>query len=179
MWNNSYRTPTERWQKTSDFPKGKKLLTNQGRAKEKQRQKNRGGTCTARRELWKRKSFHTLGSSFTGGDQGWVGGKLWSHGGERSNRGEEGKVERFPQRGSVLTSTHQPERRREGAGSWGSGFRGQVPGIELGLAVWSQPEGGWCTTASQEGVQEKVWTCLRGKRPLFRGVRGEGIQSAA
>ena len=25
MWNNSYRTPTERWQKTSDFPKGKKL----------------------------------------------------------------------------------------------------------------------------------------------------------
>ena len=24
MWNNSYRTPTERWQKTSDLPKGKK-----------------------------------------------------------------------------------------------------------------------------------------------------------
>ena len=24
MWNNSYKTPTERWQKTSDFPKGKK-----------------------------------------------------------------------------------------------------------------------------------------------------------
>ena len=29
MWNNSYRTPTERWQKTSDFPKGKKLPTYQ------------------------------------------------------------------------------------------------------------------------------------------------------
>ena len=27
MWNNSYRTPTECWQKTSDFPKGKKLPT--------------------------------------------------------------------------------------------------------------------------------------------------------
>ena len=27
MWNNSYRTPTKRWQKTSDFPKGKKLPT--------------------------------------------------------------------------------------------------------------------------------------------------------
>ena len=26
-WNNSYRTPTEHWQKTSDFPKGKKLPT--------------------------------------------------------------------------------------------------------------------------------------------------------
>ena len=42
----------------------------------------------------------------------WVaeGGKLWSHGGERSNRGVEGKAERFPHRGSVPTSTHQPER---------------------------------------------------------------------
>ena len=38
------------------------------------------------------------------------GGKLRSHGGERSNRSEEGKAERFPHRGSVLTSTHQPER---------------------------------------------------------------------
>ena len=34
MWNNSYRTPTECWQKTSDFPKGKKLPTYQGKAKE-------------------------------------------------------------------------------------------------------------------------------------------------
>ena len=38
------------------------------------------------------------------------GWKLRSHGGERSNRGAEGKAERFPHRGSVLTSTHQPER---------------------------------------------------------------------
>ena len=35
MWNNSYRTPTERWQKTSDFSKGKKLPTYLGRVKEK------------------------------------------------------------------------------------------------------------------------------------------------
>ena len=38
------------------------------------------------------------------------GGKLWSHGGESSNRGAEDKAERFPHRGSVPTSTHQPER---------------------------------------------------------------------
>ena len=38
-------------------------------------------------------------------------GKLRSHGGEQSNRGAEGKVERFPHRGSVLTRTHQLERR--------------------------------------------------------------------
>ena len=37
-------------------------------------------------------------------------GKLWSHGGERSHRGAEGKAERFPHRGSVPTCTHQPER---------------------------------------------------------------------
>ena len=38
----------------------------------------------------------------------WV--KLQSHGKEHSNRGAEGKVERFPHRGLVPTSTHQPER---------------------------------------------------------------------
>ena len=37
-------------------------------------------------------------------------GKLQSHGGEHSNRGVEGKAERFPHRGSVPSSTHQPER---------------------------------------------------------------------
>ena len=43
----------------------------------------------------------------TGGGQG---AKLRSHGGERSNRGAEGKVERFPHRGLVPTSTHQSEK---------------------------------------------------------------------
>ena len=38
------------------------------------------------------------------------GGKLQSHGGECSNRGAEGKAERFPHRGSVPTSAHQPKR---------------------------------------------------------------------
>ena len=37
MWNNSYRTATERWQKTSDFPKGKKLLMYLGRQKKKEK----------------------------------------------------------------------------------------------------------------------------------------------
>ena len=38
-----------------------------------------------------------------------AGGKLQSHRGEHSNRGAEGKAERFPHRGSLPTSTHQPE----------------------------------------------------------------------
>ena len=54
MWNNSYRTPTERWQKTSDLPKGKKLPTYLGRAKEKRKNRDKrigmgpapvGGSC--------------------------------------------------------------------------------------------------------------------------------------
>ena len=38
------------------------------------------------------------------------GRKLRSHGGESSNRGAEGRVDRFPHRGSVPTCTHQPDR---------------------------------------------------------------------
>ena len=54
MWNNSYSTPTECWQKTSDFPKGKKPLMNLGRAKEKRKDRDKiigmgaaplGGSC--------------------------------------------------------------------------------------------------------------------------------------
>ena len=54
MWNNSKRTPTECWQKTSDFPKGKKLPTYKGRAKEERKNRDKrigmgpellGGSC--------------------------------------------------------------------------------------------------------------------------------------
>ena len=41
---------------------------------------------------------------------GVAGGKLQSHGGEHSNKGVEGKVERFPHKGSLLINTHQSER---------------------------------------------------------------------
>ena len=125
MWNNSYRTPTERWQKTSDLPKGKKLPTYLGRAKEKRKNRDkRIGTEPA-----------PLGGSREGGKvsthweapswaetAGGGGGKLQSHGGERSHRGAEGTVERFPHRGSALSSTHQPERLVcSPAGSGGAG----------------------------------------------------------
>ena len=56
------------------------------------------------------------------------GGKLWSHGGERSHRGVEGKAERFPHRGSVPTSTHQPERLVCSAAGAGGGWE-----LRLGL----------------------------------------------
>ena len=53
MWNNSYRT-TECWQKTSDFPKGKKIPMYLGKAKEKRKNRDKrigmgpaplGGSC--------------------------------------------------------------------------------------------------------------------------------------
>ena len=53
-WNCSYRTPTERWQKTSDLPKSKKHPKYLGRAKEKRNNRDKrkgtrpapvGGSC--------------------------------------------------------------------------------------------------------------------------------------
>ena len=57
-----------------------------------------------------------------------VGGKLRSRGGERSHRGAEGKAERFPHRGSVLTSTHQPEKLVRSPTEMGGGWE-----LRLGL----------------------------------------------
>ena len=77
-WNCSYRPPTERWQKTSDLLKGKKLPTYLGRAKEKRNNRDKrigtgpapvGGSCEGG------KGFHTLGSPFTGGDCKWQRGE--------------------------------------------------------------------------------------------------------
>ena len=54
-----------------------------------------------------------------GRDCGWRRGELRSHGGERSNRGAEGKAERFPHEGSVPTSTERLVCSHAGmGGSW-------------------------------------------------------------
>ena len=112
-YNCSYRTPTERWQKTSDLPKGKKLPTYLGREKEKRKTRDKrigagpapvGGRCEGGKVSTHEET--PLRAETVGGR----GGELWSHGGESSNRGAEGKAERFLHRGSVPTSTHQPER---------------------------------------------------------------------
>ena len=58
----------------------------------------------------KEERFPHTRSPFAGGDCRWQRGKHQSHGGECSNRGAEGKMERFLHRVLVLTSTHQPER---------------------------------------------------------------------
>ena len=56
-------------------------------------------------------------------------GKLWSHGRDHSNRGAESKVERFPHRGLVPTSTHKPKRLVCSPAGTGGGW-------ELRLELW-------------------------------------------
>ena len=62
--------------------------------------------------------------------QGVRGGKIRSHGGECSNRGVEGKAERFLHRGLLSTSTNQPE-------TFVSSPTGASGGWELRLRLWS------------------------------------------
>ena len=142
MWNKPYRTPTERWQKTSDLPEGKKLPTYLGRAKEKRNNRDkRIGTGRVPLGGMKEEKLPHTRKPLQWQKQETGGGKLWSHGEERSHRGAEGKAERFPHRGSVPTSIHQPETLvcsptgGVGAGSRGSGFGGRIAGRGLGLAA--------------------------------------------
>ena len=71
-----------------------------------------------------RKPLHWWRRGVGGGE-----GKLRSHRGEHSNRGAEGKVERFPHRGSVPTNTYQHERLVCSPARAGGGW-------ELGLRLW-------------------------------------------
>ena len=57
------------------------------------------------------------------------GGEALESQGKRSNRGAEGKVERFPHGGSLPTSTHQPERLVCSPAGAGRGW-------ELRLGLW-------------------------------------------
>ena len=75
-WNNSYRTPTECWQKTSDLPKGKekgkKLLTYLGRAKEKRNNRDKRigtGPATLGRSCEEEKCPHTRKPTAGGGGE--------------------------------------------------------------------------------------------------------------
>ena len=81
--------------------------------------------------------------------RGLAGGKLQSHGGECNNRGTEGKAERFPHRGLVPTSTHQPERLVCSPARMGWGLGVEAPASE----VRSQGEDwGWLREHSLKGA---------------------------
>ena len=178
MWNNSYRTPTEHWKKTSDFPKGKKLPTYLGRTKEKRKNRDKrigmelapqGGSCEGG-------SFHTLGSPFTGGDGGLRGeaSEPWRRAQQQGCRGQSGEIPK--QR--ITANWHSPAWEaclltpQEG---WGLGA--EAPASEV------RPQGedwGWLREHSLRGatapqLDEKE----SGKKSgtALKGAWGEGIQS--
>ena len=112
MRNNSYRTPTEHWQKISHFRKGKKLPIYVGRAKEKTKNRDKrigmgpapvGESCEGGKVSthWEAPSLVEMG----GGGGGSLGATE-----ESAATGVQKAKQRDSCRGSVLTSTHQPER---------------------------------------------------------------------
>ena len=89
------------------------------------------------------------------------GGKLQSHGGERSNRGAEGKAERFPHRGLVSTSTHQPEKLvcSPAWGQWGLGAEAQASEVGSQGEDW-----GWLREHSLKGASAPQLARESGKK---------------
>ena len=99
MWNNSYRTPTEHKQKTSDFPKGKRIPTYLGRAKEKRKNRDKrigtemvpaplGGSCEGGKV-----TIHKEAPSLaeTGGGLGEVS-EPWRRAHQQGCRGQSGEI---------------------------------------------------------------------------------------
>ena len=107
MWNNSYRTPTERWQKTSDFPKGKKLPTYLGRAKEKRDKRTGMGPAPLGRSCEGGK-FSTCWEATSLVEMGGGGGKALEPWRRAQNQGCRGQSGEIPTQRISATSTHQP-----------------------------------------------------------------------
>ena len=131
--------------------KARNAPTYLGRAKEKrkkQRQKNRDGTCTSGRELWRRKIFHTLGSPFTGGDGVGKGEASEPHrrAQQQGHRGQSGEIP--AQR--IGANQHSPARETSLLIRWdGWELVAEAPALE----VRSQGEDwGWLCEHSLKGA---------------------------
>ena len=140
-WNNSYRTPTEHWQKTSDLPKGKKLPPYLDRAKEKR--KNRDKRIGTDLHQWegavKEERFPHTRSPFAGGDCGWRRGEASEPRRRAQPQGCGGQSGEIPAQ-RISADQHSPAREacllpRQG---------GQGLGAEIQASVGSQGEDwGW------------------------------------
>ena len=187
MWDNCYRTPTECWQKTSDFPKGKKLLTHLGRAKEKRKTRDErtgmgpaplAGSCEGRR-------FHKLGSPITSGDGGMGRGEASEPQKRAQQEGCRGQSGEIP---SQRIGADQHSSARNAClltcwGGWGLGAESHASDIRSQGEDWcwlhEHSLKGVVCHSQQGGSLGKTLKLPRGKRPLFRGVQGEWIQSTA
>ena len=97
MWNNSYRTPTECWQKTSDFPKGKKLPTYLGRAKEKRKNRDKrigtapaplGGNCKGGKVSTPKEAPSLVETGVAGREAS----EPWRRAKQQGSRGQSGEI---------------------------------------------------------------------------------------
>ena len=116
--------PTECWQQTVGFQKGKPISSEWSRAKNKDKKETKDfgtGTCTPGTELWRRKSLHTLRNPLMGGGKG---------GASESQRGAQQQLlgrqngKNSSQR-SMWNSTSQHAHRSE----WGPGAEVQASGV--------------------------------------------------
>ena len=118
------------------------------RKKKNQRQKNRDGTCTSARELWRRKGVHTLGSPFTGGDCRWQRGEDSEPRRRAQPQGCGGQSGEIPAR-TIGANQHSPA--REACLLTRRGGRGL--GAEARASVGSQGEDwGWWREHSLKGA---------------------------
>ena len=147
-------TPTEHLLNTGRRPQTSQKARNSPctwvgqKKKKKQRQKNSDRTCISGRELWRRKSFHTLGSPFTGGDRGWGGEALEPQRRAQQQwcRGQSGEIP--AQR--IGADEHSPAWEACLLSRWGgAGLGAEVPASE----VRSQGEDwGWLREHSMKGA---------------------------
>ena len=136
MWNSPHRTPSEPWQKTPDFQKGKPISSEWGRAKDT----GKKDTVGLRWDLHPREGV-VEGKVFTRlktpRRQFW--GEIQNLRGEQSNRCVEGKMERISLRGLCWTAL--PSQKGWWAGRSGSGSRGWPEGEDQGWRPRRHSEG--------------------------------------
>ena len=128
MWNNSYRTPAESWQKTSDFQKGK-LNFQKGSSREKAVRKQTkqtpwGGSCEGGKV-----SIHLETSSGAG-----TGGRYRTSETSTATSVCKTKQREFGKK-SKLTSTSQPRSCLHTQMMSTGSFRGWTPGRGMGLTT--------------------------------------------
>ena len=165
MWNNSYRTPSEPWEKTSGFQKGKPISWEWGRAKDKYKKRYngcgmgpapRGGSHEEGKVSTHLKTSHR---------QFWR--EIPNLRREQGNRCLEGEMERISHRDHCWTSlpsqkvAHSPTAASDGLGAQAQAFGVGPEGEDQGWRPWRYSE-----EASAEEKRE-----FRKKPTPSRGAR--------
>ena len=131
--------------------------------RKKKEKKNRDRTCTPGRELWRRKSFHTLGSPFTGRDRVRGASEPQRRAQQQGCRGQSGEIP--TQR--IGANQHSPAWDAcllTCCGEWGLGAEARASEVRPQEEDWSwlhedSLKGASVPQLTRRGIQQKVWTC--------------------